>query len=318
MLMLTERGLVRPLDGSPIRKPRSAESPGYPVIYFSHGLTGTSSEHTAWFCEWASRGFIIVAPCAHTDGSAAVGRTGSDARSDLYYVHPNFASYDPNFRIDQVERRADELEAVRERVLLASTDGAKGGEEGGRLAELAAVMDHSRVLLGGYSYGAATAALVAARAARSDGSLRGLLLVDGWYNIDFSFVKKLSRRLGAPVPQCEDFVAFPPLAHSRGIKIPAIFVGSEAFNDKSARSAPGMRALARRTEELQSLCEASAEVHVIEGTKHWNFQDICLWFPRWLHPLLRRISLLGDCDARIVHRQVSTLLLSFANRVCAQ
>ena len=78
-----------------------------------------------------------------------------------------------------------------------------------------------------------------------------------------------------------------------------------------------MRDLARRTRELQGRCRAGAEVHVIPGTKHWNFQDLCLWVPEAVHPLLKRITLLGESDARTVHRHASALLLSFADRVCA-
>ena len=82
-------------------------------------------------------------------------------------------------------------------------------------------MDASRVLVGGFSYGAATAALVAARA--EPGTFCGAMLLDGWFNIDL-----------ASISSCpdNDQYAFPALAHKVGLgggATPGLFVGSAQF-----------------------------------------------------------------------------------------
>lgn len=301
--------LPKCLEDAPIRP--SNDEDGYPVIFFSHGLTGTGAEHAAWFHAWASRGWVVVS-IWHCDRSAALSPIGG---SNLWYEHPNFndpKGYNVNFRLDQVERRADEFAALREVVLSASKQRVS------RLARLAGSIDASRVILGGFSYGAATTALVASRAGAKDTACRGLLLLDGWFNIDFAFIKRTCEKRGTPPPKCEDQMAFPPKAHAKGSVLapPCIFVGSEEFN--TLKKTEGFRALSRRTEELQGHCKGGCEVHVLNGTVHWNFQDLCMWIPEAMHGLCRKANVMGPApDARGVHRQVSDLLIEFAERCVA-
>ena len=258
----------------------------YPVVLFSHGLTGIGEEHASLFATLAERGFIVVAP-THCDGSAALSTVGS---VDVFYAHPDMKAYDRNFRLEQIQRREDEIRAVRRFIF------GKGRTTHGLLINICKTMDPERVVLGGFSYGAATMSLVAADS--TDADYRGVVLLDGWFNIDLRWVKSA---------KSDEQIAFPPLAHTKGLGPPALFVGSETFAN--------MDNMARRTRELQSLCRGGIEAHVVPGTTHHNFTDIVLWMPTFLHPLLCRAKALGTSKARQTLEMINATCIAFAERV---
>jgi len=128
-----------------------------PLIMWSHGLTGTSDEHSFLAASLASDG-NIVALVHHTDGSSARAEhynekeeAGAVSKA-LYYQHPPPPSdYDPTYRPRQIERRASEIEDSRKALM----EGACG-------QDLASLVDPARMVIGGFSFGAATASYVAA------------------------------------------------------------------------------------------------------------------------------------------------------------
>jgi pimeloyl-ACP methyl ester carboxylesterase len=73
------------------------------------------------------------------------------------------------------------------------------------------------MIVGGFSYGAATAALSATK--NPDDYIAAVLL-DGWFNVDLASIE------GCP---SDEQVAFPPLSHEKGVPVPALFVGSSEF-----------------------------------------------------------------------------------------
>ena len=220
------------LDAPPPRPGR------HPVILFSHGLTGMGPEHAFLFSEWARRGFVVVAP-THVDGSAACAHRPGGQK---YYEHPErgwrLPAGTPEFRPAQVEGRADQLQSVVRHLLSrAQPRGDAGaGDAAEPLSAVYACIDMDRLMLSGFSYGAATVTLVAARAA-ADGCAagasaagaspsvgprprappRGLILLDGWFSLEVG-------RLGG----AKEHLPFPRRAHEEGLAPPTLFVGSQA------------------------------------------------------------------------------------------
>jgi len=134
---------------------------GFPLLVFSHGLTGTNEEHSMLLSDIARHGYVVAA-LTHQDGSAA--RARMENGSTLYYQ----AQYDID-RPSQVKRRQAEFAAVREHVLEKSPE------------DLRAVIDRKTVIAGGFSYGATTAAL---ESVTNPEEYQGVILFDGWFHVD--------------------------------------------------------------------------------------------------------------------------------------
>jgi hypothetical protein len=65
--------------------PSPHEGGRWPVVIFSHGLTGTGEEHATLFSAWARAGFV-VACVHHCDGSSSRARAPDD--TEVYYHLP--------------------------------------------------------------------------------------------------------------------------------------------------------------------------------------------------------------------------------------
>ena len=70
----------------------------YPLIVYSHGLTGSGEEHALMFASWAQQGYV-VACIHHCDGSSS--RTPQKDGSFVYYEHADMKNYDVTFRPKQ-------------------------------------------------------------------------------------------------------------------------------------------------------------------------------------------------------------------------
>ena len=72
----------------------------------------------------------------------------------------------------------------------------------------------------------------------------------------------------------------------------------------------------RRATERLAASSSAAEMHVIEGSMHWNFVDVVCWL-RPLVWLLRMLGVLGRADASQIHRDVTNLVIEFCqHQVC--
>ncbi|KAJ1486020.1 Alpha/Beta hydrolase protein, partial [Baffinella frigidus] len=155
-----------------------------PLVLWSHGLTGTGCEHGSLALALALKG-NVVALLHHSDGSSSMtdllltgGNNAPATMTRFLYEHPEYAPYDTGFRQKQVEHRAREVEEAREIILsLSNTRGSF----------LAGLVDPSKVVVGGFSFGAATAGLVAATA--SPGLYKAVVLIDGWWHIELPKLK---------------------------------------------------------------------------------------------------------------------------------
>ena len=154
-----------------------------PLLVWSHGLTGCVEEHRLLACRLAAAGYV-VALVHHADGSSS--RTPIGDQAAVYYDHPDWSNYDRDLRPRQVAQREVELWEATQLVAGDVTAGGEGGavipepheptHELAALARLRELADPERVFVGGFSYGAATAALATVK---RPGVYRGAVLFDG-------------------------------------------------------------------------------------------------------------------------------------------
>ena len=164
----------------------------YPVLIFSHGITGSRHLHQILFEHLASKGYIVFALDHSFDANLTIFPDGkiADYRSEIT-GHPdsvlirekqiNTRAFDVGFIIDQIR----EIEA-----------GMIDSKLSGRL-------DLDRVALGGHSYGGATAIL----ASHNHEIIKACVVLDGWIS---------------PIP---DKVI------SEGINVPFLFMGRPNWDD---------------------------------------------------------------------------------------
>ena len=149
-----------------------------PLVFFSHGLFGTSDHYCKVCGDLASNGAIVVA-FEHADGSGSYANVNGES---LDYEVPPKAAYTRSnvldFRGKQLEKREKELRAVMEVVL---------GEKEADLTELQELVfkkfDRSRIFLAGHSFGGAST-LTSAFSFEKQGYLseriQGYVCLDPW------------------------------------------------------------------------------------------------------------------------------------------
>jgi predicted esterase len=252
-----------------------SEDGNFPLIVWSHGLTGTGCEHGMLAAALALKG-NIVALTHHSDGSSSLTdiNTGLSISSatKLKYVHPNLKNYDKMFRQKQVEYRADEVEEARTLVLTKS--------------DVSEYIAKDKIIVGGFSFGAATAGLVASK---YPDTYKAAVLIDGWWHIE---LKQLKVNQDLPLQ-----------VHENGIRIPAIFIGSAEFETYEG--------LHDGTLRVQALTP-KGEVHVLKDTRHGNFMDAMWWLPVWLS---RSLKFSGSCDPHQTYTEYISLVLDFVDRI---
>ncbi len=115
----------------------------FPVIVFSHGAGGSGQSYKALARFWATHGFVVLAP-THADSLAGKGK---DPTAEALRETVNDAAQDPK----GWENRARDLAFV-----VAATAAVEA-----RVPLLKDKLDAARVGVGGHSYGAFTAQLLA-------------------------------------------------------------------------------------------------------------------------------------------------------------
>eukprot|EP00980_Cylindrotheca_fusiformis_P004265 scaffold918_cov126-Cylindrotheca_fusiformis.AAC.44 len=251
----------------------------YPLIVFSHGLTNTGQENLLLLSSWAKQGFV-VASVHHTDGSSNRVRMQTDGtqkeEEDLFFDQgPPVNNYDADFRPKQVLHRSQEMKQAIDFM----------GTEMKDVADLCRV---DKVLVAGFSFGAATAALTATLYPKI---VQGLVLLDGWFYID-------------NVESVGIEFEFPQQAFQSSISMPSLFINSEMFS-----SIPKIYDATLRLSRI--LKTKSTDVHVLKGTNHNNFSDVFVWFPNFL---LRKLHIIGSADPRAAYQDTIRLTLEFLKR----
>jgi len=250
-----------------------------PLIFYSHGLTGSGEEHGLMFTHWAQRGYI-VASIQHCDGSSCkVHRSDGE---HIYYDWPDMKNYDSNFRPNQVQRREEELQELRRFIL------EEKGSDTSFLDDLRDTIDASNIVVAGFSYGAATAAL---SVAKHPSDYTACMLLDGWFFIELSGVK----------------FDFPAEAHEKGLSIPALFIGSEQFANYTGLAEATNRLAAHNSHPKGSVS------HVLEKSRHQNFTDVGFWLPV---TLLKWSTAVGMADYDLTHQQILDITTQFLDSHC--
>jgi dienelactone hydrolase len=304
---LSRETLPRTFDNlAPLLGRKGAKGGGSPLIVWSHGLTGTGCEHGLLAVTLALRG-NVVALVQHTDGSSSMAdiqapassaTSASTSTTTLSYIHPTYEPYDTGFRQRQVEHRAAEVDEAR-RLVLA-------------LPEFESIVNPAKAVVGGFSFGAATAGLAAqthTAAATSTATTTfttsfkqkkkqqqlaspwaAAVLIDGWWHIE---LKKWGVSQDLPLQ----------IHKGPGLSIPSLFVGSAEF--------ASYEALNNATKKVQAKCVAPCEAHVLPDTKHGNFMDALWWLP-WA--VTRNIGFTGTAQPHVVYAHWVGLVADFVEK----
>ena len=164
----------------------------YPVLIFSHGITGSRHLHQILFEHLASKGYIVFALDHSFDANLTIFPNGKIAnyRSEIT-GHPDSLL----IREKQINTRAFDVGFIIDQIREIET-GMIDSKLSGRL-------DLDRVALGGHSYGGATAIL----ASHNYDIVKACVVLDGWIS---------------PIP---DKVI------SEGINVPFLFMGRPSWHD---------------------------------------------------------------------------------------
>ena len=164
----------------------------YPVLIFSHGITGSRHLHQILFEHLASKGYIVFALDHSFDANLTIFPDGkiADYRSEIT-GHPDSVL----IREKQINTRAFDVGFIIDQIREIET-GMIDSKLSGRL-------DLDRVALGGHSYGGATAIL----ASHNHEIIKACVVLDGWIS---------------PIP---DKVI------SEGINVPFLFMGRPSWHD---------------------------------------------------------------------------------------
>ena len=158
----------------------------FPVVIFSHGITGSRHLHQAMYEYLASRGYIVIAPDHSYDANITIFPDGSiaDYRSDIT-GHPDSIS----IRKMQMETRFKDIQFI--------LDQLEKIQDGRLQLEITGKMDLGKIAVGGHSYGGSTATV----AAHGDNRIKACFVLDSWIS---------------PVPQ---------QTIDAGVHVPFLFMG---------------------------------------------------------------------------------------------
>ena len=294
------------VDAEPLPPP--AESRGWPVVVFSHGLGGNNDIYVKTCSDLASRGMVVVS-LDHEDGSGSYAQTEA---GDAVYYTPVPAAVSQGGRAEAVawrapflRKRCEEVAAVARHVQKKGSAGggsAGGGTGGGTTtatassshvaAETAATAassvvaeavlrccDRSSVVLGGHSFGGAST-VMAHHALLGEGlCVKGLFLHDVW-----------------PLP-------IPDESLDRGMQVPSLALLGDSFSNNAethlTKRLVGNSIANTNTKNMKEKASASASASVsassaassvastaslynVVGSEHQSYSDAVFWYPEWL------------------------------------
>ncbi len=139
----------------------------YPILVFSHGITGSRHLHQVLFEYLASRGYVVIAPDHSFDSNLAIFPDGrvADYRSDIT-GHPDSVS----IREKQITTRTLDIGFILGQLVKL--------ENGMVKSKLKGKLNLEKIALGGHSYGGATAIL----ASHGHETIKSCVVLDGWIN----------------------------------------------------------------------------------------------------------------------------------------
>lgn len=137
----------------------------WPIVIFSHGITGQRALQTLLFEHLASHGYFVAAPDHPYDCNLTLFPDGTfaDYRSDIT-GHPDSAS----IRRNQLDTRVADIRFIADQIGSLNTDGG--------LFEK--MLDENLIAIAGHSYGGATAI----QSSFEDTRFKVCIALDGWMN----------------------------------------------------------------------------------------------------------------------------------------
>ncbi|BGP21513.1 1-alkyl-2-acetylglycerophosphocholine esterase [Rhodotorula toruloides] len=280
----------------------------FPLVVFSHGLSGTRTTYSQWCGEIASRGYIVAA-IEHRDGSGPVSvvRSGDGKERIVDYIRPEHLEWPSGhppqstmqFRSSQLSMRLAEISSVLSLMQrLSNGDGAavarenrrKEYGEGKTLEGWKGRIDlEKEVTMAGHSFGGATTIQVLRAGATQSPFKRGIAL-DPWAD----------PIPPAPSPSSPSFSPLsasvstnttgsnpaPTTSPSNGnggkvpldINVPLLVINSEAFTL--------WRQHYSLVRDIVKAVEGGAErwLMTLIGSIHISFSDLPLLLPSYLNP----------------------------------
>ncbi|GAQ82249.1 1-alkyl-2-acetylglycerophosphocholine esterase [Klebsormidium nitens] len=231
----------------------------FPVVIFSHGLFAMRTTYSAFCCDLASYGYVVIS-LEHRDGTASASRYAEvDAEGRIthkyqFLTHLGYGKDAMEVRHRQLLHRVAEVRATLDLATaldsgLVSLADNVAGTTTFDPAWFKGKLDLSRVSATGHSFGAATAVTTCGL----DSRFKACVALDCWWE---PFGEEEYRRAAG--------------------KAPVISVHSEAFEWAN------LRACRERFTAAKRKAGGAIELLTIRGTKHTNQSDFALVATGWL------------------------------------
>ncbi|KAL2630587.1 hypothetical protein R1flu_015273 [Riccia fluitans] len=286
-------GSINARVGAPLLPPTKEheEEAFLPVVIFSHGLWACKTAYSAFCCDLASHGYVVVA-VEHLDGSAQMA-TYVDHRGKKKYVsHAHISEPIEKVPFDerakQLKQRAleiqkvvDVLESLQEGLLTQGSNTITGSTKLD-VTCLLHRLDLNHLVIAGHSFGGATAVV----AAGLDNRFKCCVGMDVWW-------------------EPTEKVSFEKTAG----RMPMLFVNTEKFDWKALREARlvflnGREAAGSEEKPLVT------DVYTIKGTVHQNQSD----FPLVFKATAKKMGFNGDLDPELAKNVNNRLCLEFLQK----
>lgn len=170
---------AEPLTKKSTQTTSSSDDNKFPLVLFSHGLSGTMEMYTELCAQIASTGCVVVA-VEHEDGSASYASTSDGIRIPYKQPLPNAkVPYSRkkvlDFRTPMLEQRVNEQRRIIECLLRTNEESDSNSDDETPLSTLVrkiiSVTDISRLHLVGHSFGGATQLLAGQTWAKQEPSM---------------------------------------------------------------------------------------------------------------------------------------------------
>ncbi|KAH7296964.1 hypothetical protein KP509_26G046500 [Ceratopteris richardii] len=262
-----------------------------PVVIFSHGLWACRTTYSAFCCDLASHGYIVVVP-EHLDGSANMA-SYADHNGNRKWLQNSFADVPIDQismldrakqlkqRVLEVRKVVDVLESL-DRGLLTQNSNTVTGRAGLEVSMLQNRLDLHFIAVSGHSFGGATSIV----ASGVDKRIKCCLAMDVWWEpVDKMEIEKLAG------------------------KVPVLLLNTENFDWKALRDARTMFMKARRdaTQDGRPLVTV---LKTIKGTSHQDQSDFTMLFPK----IMKRMGVAGTLDPFVSKDINSRACLDFLHR----
>ncbi|BBN00098.1 platelet-activating factor acetylhydrolase [Marchantia polymorpha subsp. ruderalis] len=279
--------------GAPLLPPpgEQEEESFLPVIIFSHGLWSCRTTYSAFCCDLASHGYVVVA-VEHLDGSAQMATYTDHHGKKKYLYHAHIGESLEKISLDErgkqltqraleIQKVVDILESFQEGLLTQGSNTVTGNTKLD-VTCLLHRLDLNHLAVAGHSFGGATAVVSACL----DHRFKCCVGMDVWWEP----IEKVS------------------IEKSAG-RVPMLLLNTEKFDWKALREArlvflDGRVAAASQEEPLVT------DLYTIKGTVHQDQSD----FPLIFKSTAKRMGFTGDLDPLLAKNVNTRVCLEFLQK----